>query len=115
MPIDDHFQRYFEALDRARGEDRCYLCRRTPADVKRFFGFDEDGTPLDAEEHELEAVVLEELDVMSYHGLRPICAVCQLNFDAIFVLGEHEVLRRVLREVETQRERLWPSDEGDGS
>lgn len=108
MAIDEHFQRYFEALDRARGEDRCYLCRRTPADVKLFFGFDEDGTPLHAEEHELEDVVLDELDVMSYHGLRPICAVCQLNYDAIFLLGEQEILRRVMSQVEEQRERLWP-------
>jgi len=108
MPIDEHFQDYFEALDRARGEDRCYLCRRTPADVKLFFGFDEDGTPLHAEEHELEDVVLAELDVMSYHGLRPICAVCQLNYDAIFLLGEQKILGRVLTQVEEERERLWP-------
>jgi len=111
MPIDVHFQNYFQALDRARGEDRCYLCRRTPADVKHFFGFAEDGTPLEAEEHELEDVVLEELDVMSYRGLRPICAVCQLNYDALFLLGEQEILQRVMGEVETQRERLWPGNE----
>ena len=110
MPIDEHFQNYFNALDRARGEDRCYLCRRTSADVKQFFGFSEDGTPINAEELELEDVVLEELDVMSYHGLRPVCAVCQLNYDALFLLGEHEVLKRVLTEVETKRERLWPGN-----
>ena len=45
---------------------------------------------------------------MSYRGLRPVCAVCQLNFDAIFALGEHEVLHRLLREMEERRDRLWP-------
>jgi hypothetical protein len=40
MGVDGSFQDYFAALDRAGGEDRCYLCRRTPADVKAFFGFD---------------------------------------------------------------------------
>lgn len=39
MAIEQSFQEYFDALDRAGNEDRCYLCRRTPADVKRFFGF----------------------------------------------------------------------------
>ena len=29
------------ALDRAGQKDRCYPCRRTPAEVKLFFGFDE--------------------------------------------------------------------------
>jgi len=111
--LDDRFQEYFRALDRAGGQDRCYLCRRTPAEVKLFFGFDEDGTPLSAEEHELEDVVLDELDVMSYHGLRPICAVCQLNYDAIFLLGEQEILGRVFKQVEEQRERLWPPKRHD--
>ena len=108
MGLDDRFQEYFRALDRAGGQDRCYLCRRTPAEVKLFFGFDEDGTPIDAEEHGLEDVVLEKLDVMSYLGLRPVCAVCQLNADTIFLLGEHEVLRRVIEELETRRDDLWP-------
>ena len=54
MGLDDRFHEYFRALDRAGDEDRCYLCRRTPAEVKQFFGFDEDGTPLEAEEHGIE-------------------------------------------------------------
>jgi len=53
MGTSERFDEYFSALDRAGGEDRCYLCRRTGADVKLFFGFDEDGTPLDASEHGL--------------------------------------------------------------
>jgi len=113
MAIDDRFQEYFSALDRAGGQDRCYLCRRTAAEVKLFFGFDEDGTPIDAAEHGLEDVVLERLDVMSYRGLRPICAVCQLNADAIFLLGEHEVLRLVMEELETRRDALWPDEPAD--
>ena len=32
-PIDDRFHEYFEALDRAGNHDRCYLCRRTSAEV----------------------------------------------------------------------------------
>jgi hypothetical protein len=110
MSLDERFQEYFRALERSRGEDRCYLCRRTPADVKRFFGFDEDGVPLDAEKHGLEDVVLESLDIMSYRGLRPVCAVCQLNMDALFALGEHEILKRVLEEMEERRDHLWPRE-----
>lgn len=109
--IDKHFQEYFASLDRA-GEDRCYLCRRTPADVKAFFGFAEDGTPLDADRYGIEDVVLYKLDIMSYKGTRPVCAVCQLNFEAIFLAGDHELLRRVLGEIERERERLWPEEEG---
>jgi hypothetical protein len=108
MALDQRFQEYFDALDRARGEDRCYMCRRSSADVKHFFGFAEDGTPLDAVAHGIEDVVLQELDVMSYRGLRPICAVCQLNFDAVFALGEHAILQHVLDEMERHRDRLWP-------
>ena len=108
MTLHDHFQEYFQALDRAGGEDRCYLCRRTPAEVKYFFGFDEDGTPLEAEEHGIEDVVLEQQDVMSYRGLRPVCAVCQLNLDAIVLLGENDVLRKVQDEMESKRDDLWP-------
>ena len=108
MALDERFQEYFQALDRARGEDRCYLCRRTPADVKRFFGFEEDGVPLAAAEHGLEDIVLQELDIMSYRGMRPVCAICQLNLDAIFALGEHAILGRVLREMEHRRDELWP-------
>ena len=109
MGLEDQFQEYFSALDKTRGQDRCYLCCRTPAEVKRFFGFDEDGTALEAEEYGLEDVVLEPLDVMSYRGVRPICAVCQLNLDAIFLLGEDEILRRVMQEMSDKRDDLWPS------
>ena len=44
--IDEHFHEYFAALDRSGQHDRCFLCRRTPADVKHFFGFDENGIAL---------------------------------------------------------------------
>jgi hypothetical protein len=112
MSIDDRFHEYFAALDRAGNEDRCFLCRRTPADVKQFFGFNEDGTPLDAEELGLEDVVLTSLDIMSYRGTRPVCAVCQLNLDTIFLAENgHAVLRRVLHEMEHERERLWEPDD----
>lgn len=110
MGISERFYEYFSALDRAGGDDRCYLCRRTSADVKLFFGFDEDGTPLEAEEHGLEDVALDRQDVMSYRGLRPVCAVCQLNLDAIYALGDHETLRRVLEEMEAKRDELWTDD-----
>ena len=112
--LDRLFQQYFEALDRSGNEDRCYLCRRTPADVKAFFGFDEDGVPIDAEEFGLEDIVLDKLDIMSYAGHRPVCAVCQLNYDAIFMLGDHATLRAVLEQMEHERERLWPDDEPSG-
>jgi len=109
MALEKEFQEYFAALDRAGNKDRCYLCCRTPAEVKRFFGFDEDGTPLDAAEHGLEDVVLDpHIDVMSYRGVRPVCAVCQLNMDALFLLEEHGTLRRLLDEMENRREQLWP-------
>lgn len=106
--LDREFQDYFSALDRAQGADRCYICRRTASEVKAFFGFDEDGSPTEAENYGLEDVVLKRTDIMSYRGERPVCAVCQLNFDAIFLLGEHGTLRTVIREMEEQRERLWP-------
>jgi len=35
MGVDDKFLEYFSALDRAGHADHCYLCRRTPAEVKR--------------------------------------------------------------------------------
>lgn len=108
MTVDDRFQEYFAALDRSGHEDHCFLCRRTAAEVKRFFGFGEDGVPLEARRHGLEDVVLAETDIMSYRGLRPVCAVCQLNLDAIFLLEQHEVLKAVLREMEERREDLWP-------
>ncbi len=107
-PIDDRFQEYFDALDRSGGADHCYLCRRTSADVKAFFGFREDGTPMHASEFGLEDVALADADIMSYRGVRPVCAVCQLNFDALFLLGEHAVLRQLLDEMENRREHLWP-------
>ncbi len=106
--IDQKFQEYFQALDRTGGEDCCYLCRRTPADVKRFFGFDEDGVPLDGGRFALEDIVLDQLDIMSYRGLRPVCAVCQLNQDALNALGEQTTLKRVLEEMERRRDHLWP-------
>lgn len=106
--LDEEFQRYFSALDRAGGEDRCFLCRRTPAEVKGFFGFDEDGVPQKADEYGIEDVVLEETDIMSYRGHRPVCAVCQLNFETIFMAGKEEDLTRVLRQVKEERDRLWP-------
>ena len=109
--IDDLFNEYFSALERAGNHDRCYVCRRTPAEVKSFFGFEEDGVPMKAAEYGIEDVVFEEGDVMSYRGLRPVCAVCQLNFDALFMLGEQEVLRQVLAEMESRRDHLWPRRE----
>lgn len=107
-PIDDRFHEYFAALERAGNHDRCYVCRRTPAEVKAFFGFDEDGVPLRAADYGIEDVVFEEADVMSYRGLRPVCAVCQLNFDALFLLGEQDVLREVVGQMENERDHLWP-------
>ena len=106
--IDKKFQEYFQALDRTGGEDCCFICRRTPADVKRFFGFDEDGVPLEQGRFGLEDIVLDQLDIMSYRGLRPVCAVCQLNHDGLTALGEHETVRRVMDEMEHRREHLWP-------
>lgn len=115
MAMEERFQEYFAALDRAGNKDRCYLCCRSPAEVKRFFGFAEDGTPLDAERYGIEDVVLATLDVMSYRGQRPVCAVCQLNVDAIAMLDEKETLLSVLEEMERDRERLWPSDDADAT
>jgi hypothetical protein len=45
---------------------------------------------------------------MSYRGERPVCVVCQLNFDLIFLLGEHPTLKELLRQMEAEREELWP-------
>jgi len=110
MTLDNDFQRYFSALDRTGNEDRCFLCRRSPSEVKAFFGFNEDGTPIDAEQYGIEDVALDhKLDIMSYTGSRPVCAVCQLNYDTIFLAGNgHRVLRTVLHEMENEREKLWP-------
>ncbi len=107
-PIDDRFQEYFAALDRAGQQDRCFVCRRTPADVKRFFGFDEDGVPLDAAHYGLEDIVLEPSDIMTYRGVRPVCAVCQINVDGIALLGEEAVLMQLFAEMQQRREHLWP-------
>jgi len=108
--IDERFQEYFSALDRSGQKDRCFLCRRTPAEVKFFFGFDEDGVPLKAGDFGLEDVALQDTDIMSYRGERPVCAVCQLNFDTMFALDEHDVLRRLLDEMEHHRDHLWPRE-----
>lgn len=117
--IDEHFHEYFSALDRAGQQDRCFLCRRSPADVKLFFGFDEDGVALDARRYGLEDVVLDASDIMSYRGERPVCAVCQINLDGIHLLGEEATLQRVLQQMATQRDLLWPepprTDERDGA
>ncbi len=109
MTLDREFQQYFQALERAGGEDRCFLCRRSPAEVKTFFGFHEDGTPIDADQYGIEDVVLDpKLDIMSYRGSRPVCAVCQLNLDAIFLTEDgKEALHAVLHEVEHEEDRLW--------
>jgi len=113
MTLDRQFQQYFSALDRAGNEDRCFLCRRTPAEVKAFFGFHEDGTPIDADKYGIEDVVLDpELDIMSYKASRPVCAVCQLNLDTILLAEEgREALRKVLWQLEHERERLWSREE----
>ncbi len=109
MTLEREFQLYFVALDRAGSEDRCFLCRRTPAEVKAFFGFHEDGTPIEPERYGIEDVVLEpELDIMSYRASRPVCAVCQLNFDSILLSSEGRfILRQLLQEMEHDRDRIW--------
>ena len=112
MTLDRQFQQYFAALDRAGNEDRCFLCRRTPAEVKAFFGFNEDGTPIDASKYGIEDVVLDpRLDIMSYRGSRPVCSVCQLNLDTILLSEDGpQVLRQVRRELEQDREKLWSAE-----
>ena len=109
--FDEEFQRYFRALDRASGKDYCYLCRRSAAEVKAFFGFNEDGIPTNAAEFGLEDVVLERTDIMSYRGLRPVCAVCQLNLDSLFALDEGNLLQDVIRQVRDERDLLWPGED----
>jgi hypothetical protein len=108
MAIDERFYEYFAALDRSGNRDHCYLCRRTPAEVKRFFGFDENGVPIHAQHFGLEDIVLEQTDIMSYRGVRPVCAICQLNFDAIFVLGEDPIVDELVAEMQAKRDYLWP-------
>lgn len=105
--IDEHFHEYFSALDRAGQQDRCFVCRRTPADVKLFFGFDEDGVALDAARYGLEDVVLDPAEIMSYRGERPVCAVCQINVDGIHLLDEGPILRRLLDQMAERRDELW--------
>jgi hypothetical protein len=113
MNLDKDFNAYFSALDRAGNEDRCFLCRRSPAEVKAFFGFHEDGTPIDADSYGIEDVVLDPaIDIMSYRGTRPVCAVCQLNYETIFLASNGQsVLRQVLSEIEKERDKLWPPQE----
>ncbi|MDP6519190.1 MAG: hypothetical protein QF724_05065 [Planctomycetota bacterium] len=106
--LDREFQDYFGAIDRAGGEDRCFLCRRTPSEVKAFFGFGEDGVPLEAAKHGLEDVDFNASDIMSYQGARPVCAVCQLNLDAACALGEQGAYLELLRQMEAERDHLWP-------
>jgi hypothetical protein len=107
-PLHERFQEYFAALDRNRQQDRCYICLRTGAEVKLFLGFNEDGLPVDAAEYGIEDITILDGDIMSYRGPRPVCAVCQLNVDMIQALDEGEVLREVLKAMETHREELWP-------
>ncbi len=109
--FDEEFQRYFRALDRSGGKDHCFLCRRSAAEVKAFFGFNEDGIPTHAAEFGLEDVVLERTDIMSYRGLRPVCAVCQLNLDSLFALDEGNLLQDVIRQVRDERDLLWPGED----
>ncbi len=106
--IEKHFHEYFAALDRSGQQDRCFLCRRTPAEVKQFFGFDEDGVAIDAAEYGLEDVVLDASEIMSYRGERPVCAVCQINVDGLQILGEDDVVIRLYEQMTTRREFLWP-------
>jgi len=110
MTLDEKFHEYFTALDRAGNLDRCFLCRRSPAEVKLFFGFHEDGTPIDAESYGIEDVVLDpHFDIMSYTGTRPVCAVCQLNMDTIHMADNGPAtLRKLLEEMEQDRDKLWP-------
>ena len=115
MGVDKHFQEYFSALDRSGHDDRCYLCRRSPSEVKAFFGFREDGTPIDAARYGIEDVTLEGFDIMSYRGTRPVCAVCQLNFETLFLSEEHGTLRHVLRQIEFERDELWPRSHDEES
>jgi hypothetical protein len=112
MSLDREFNDYFKALDRSNNDDRCFLCRRTPSDVKEFFGFHEDGTPIDADRYGIEDVVLDpHLDIMSYKAERPLCSICQLNYDAIFMSENGpDLLRRLLWAMEHEREKLWTPD-----
>jgi hypothetical protein len=115
MAMEERFHEYFAALDRAGDADMCFLCRRTPAEVKRFFGFYEDGTPIDPATYGLEDVVLSpKVDVMSYRGVRPVCAVCQLSWDSLWMAGDEAVLAELLHQMEHERERLWPDGNAPG-
>ena len=109
MAMEERFHEYFAALDRSGDADMCFLCRRSPAEVKRFFGFYEDGTPIDPEPFGLEDVVLAPtVDVMSYKGARPVCAVCQLSFESICLSGEKDAMLQLHHQMEHERDRLWP-------
>ncbi len=111
--LDREFEQYFQSVDSAGGQDRCYLCRRASAEVKAFFGFEEDGHPTQAREYGIEDVVLEESNIMSYLGHRPVCAVCQLNLDAIFMLDEESHLQALLKQMREERDKLWPDSDSD--
>lgn len=106
--LDEEFRAWFDALDRSGGEDRCFLCRRAPAEVKAFFGFGEDGLAQEAGRHGIEDVSLEGADILSYRGVRPLCAVCQLNLDGLTAMDELGVLEELLRQAQEERDRLWP-------
>ena len=49
---------------------------------------------------------------MSYRGPRPVCAVCQLNVDAISALGEEAVFTQVVTRMRENRDDLWPRTSG---
>ncbi len=40
-----------------------------------------------------------------------MCAICQLSFDAVFALGERDVLERLIDEMEKNRDYLWPREQ----
>ena len=47
---------------------------------------------------------------MSYRGPRPVCAICQLNADAITALGETAVHDEVVERMRERRDELWPEE-----
>ena len=68
---------------------------------------------LDADLYGIEHVDIGEIDIMSYRGRRPICAICQLNVDAISAVDEGDVLNHVIEEMKVRREHLWPHDKAE--
>jgi hypothetical protein len=111
MAIEERFQEYFAALDRSGDKDRCYVCCRTPAEVKAFFGFHEDGTPIDAEAYGIEDVVLaagagrDELP-RPPPDLRGVPAQRRRDLS----LRRSAGLNDVLDEMHERREELWPEE-----